>query len=153
MPRYFEDLTVGADWDLGTVTADREEMLEFARRFDPQPVHTDPEAARDSPFGELIASGWYTASLCMRPLVDRVLRGSAALGAVGMDELRWPVPVRAGDELTLTGGVVGKRRSESEPGRGVVRASLRAQRADESTVLQWTAIVLWRCRDRDAGGS
>jgi acyl dehydratase len=146
VPTYFEDLAVGDRRDLGVVTADREDMLEFARRYDPQPVHTDPEMASETHFQGLVASGWYTASLCMRVLVDEVLRESAALGALGLDSLRWPAPVRPGDELLVTNEVLAKRPSESEASRGIVTAGLTARRADETEVLTWTAKVLWARR-------
>lgn len=146
MPTYFEDVTVGDRRDLGVVTAEGEEMVEFAKRYDPQPVHTDPDAASETHFGGLVASGWYTASLCMRVLVEEVLRDAAALGALGLEELRWSAPVRPGDELEVTNEVLAKRQSESKPTRGIVTAELTASRPDETEVLMWTANVLWARR-------
>lgn len=143
MPTYFEDLTVGDRQELGLVTAEREEMLEFARRYDPQPVHTDPEVAAQTHFGGLVASGWYTASLCMRVLVEEVLRDAAALGALGLEELRWARPVRPGDELRVSNEVVAKRVSDSDPTRGIVTAELVAMGSEDTEVLRWTANVLW----------
>lgn len=86
---YFEDIEVGLTRDCGSITAEKEEMLEFAERFDPQPIHTDEEAARESIFGELIASGWYTASLAARLLVKGYMNDTATRGGRGMDDLRW----------------------------------------------------------------
>jgi acyl dehydratase len=143
---YLEDISVGDRRDLGTVTADREEMIAFARRYDPQPFHTDEGAAATSHFDGIVASGWYTASLCMRPLVEEVLTDAAALGALGLEELRWPAPVRPGDVLSVTNEVVDKRDSETNPRRGVVTARLGAERADGTEVLTWTASVLWARR-------
>src|SRR5579875_2833055 len=95
--RYFEDYPEGAVFEYGSVTVDAAEIIEFARRFDPQPMHVDPEAAACGPFGGLIASGWHTAGLMMRLFVEHFLpRGAASLGAPAIDELRWPRPVRPG---------------------------------------------------------
>lgn len=144
--RYYEDLTIGNSQTIGTVTADRDEMLSFAKQYDPQPFHTDPEAAAESHFGELVASGWYTAALCMRCLVDAELNSSGAQGALGIDSLRWPAPVRPGDELTVSTRIDDKRLSESHPDSGVVTTSLEAIRDDGATVLEWTATLLWARR-------
>jgi len=96
---YFEDLTPGRSFDLGSVAIDEAEMLEFARRFDPQWYHVDRERATASTWGGLIASGWFTASLCMRIYVDEVLSQAAADTSPGLEELRWLAAVRAGDTL------------------------------------------------------
>jgi len=96
---YFEDLTPGRSFDLGSVAIDEAEMLEFARRFDPQWYHVDRERATASTWGGLIASGWFTASLCMRIYVDEVLSHAAADTSPGLEELRWLAAVRAGDTL------------------------------------------------------
>ncbi|MDN5859831.1 MAG: acyl dehydratase, partial [Pseudonocardia sp.] len=92
---FFEDLTAGRVFDLGTVTIDRDEMIAFARRFDPQPFHIDEQAGQESIFGRLAASGWYTSSLWMRAYVDHVLARAASLGSPGGDEVAWPAPVFA----------------------------------------------------------
>lgn len=99
MTLYFEDLTPGRAFDLGSVVVDETEMLDFARRFDPQWYHVDPERAAASRWGGLIASGWFTASLCMRIYVDEVLSKAAADTSPGLEELRWLAAVRAGDTL------------------------------------------------------
>lgn len=99
MTIYFEDLTPGRSFDLGTVRIDEAEMLEFANRFDPQWYHVDRERAEASSWGGLIASGWFTASLCMRIYVDEVLSQAAADTSPGLEELRWLAAVRAGDTL------------------------------------------------------
>lgn len=97
---YYEDIEVGQAFELGSYTVTEEEILDFARKFDPQPFHIDEEAARDSMFGGLIASGWHTASICMRLYVDTILNRSASMGSPGLDQLRWKRPVRPGDTLT-----------------------------------------------------
>ena len=112
---YFEDLTPGREFDLGSVTIDRDEMIAFAQRFDPQPFHVDEQAGKESIFGQLAASGWYTSSLWMRAYVDHVLARAASLGSPGGDELVWPAPVFAGDELTFSLVIADARRSKSRP--------------------------------------
>ena len=99
--RYFEDYVSGDVHEFGSVIAEETEMIDFARRFDPQPFHTHPEAAKESPFGGLIASGWFTASTAMRLLVDNYISRLASLGSPGVDELRWRKPVRPGDTLSI----------------------------------------------------
>ena len=125
----FEDLTPGRVFDLGTTVVDRDEMVDFARRFDPQPFHVDPDAAAASLFGGLAASGWFTAGLWMRLYVDAVLSRATSLGSPGGEEIAWPAPVFAGDELRATMEVLGARRSASRPGLGLVRLRARLERA------------------------
>jgi acyl dehydratase len=96
---FFEDLTAGRVFDLGSVTVDEAQMLDFARQYDPQWYHVDPDRAAASSWGGLIASGWYTAALCMRLYVDAVLSRAAADASPGLDEVRWLATVRAGDVL------------------------------------------------------
>jgi acyl dehydratase len=118
--RTFDDFAPGDRFDLGSTVVDEAEMLAFARRFDPQPFHVDPAGAVDTPFGGLIASGWFTASLFMRMYVDAVLADSTSLGSPGLSELRWLFPVRAGDELRGTLTVLETTPSQTRPGRGTV---------------------------------
>ena len=116
----FEDLTAGRVFDLGTVSVDRDEMLAFNRRFDPQPFHLDERAAQASLLGGLCASGWFTASLWMRCYVDTVLASSTSLGSPGGDEIAWPAPVFPGDDLHAALEIVGARRSASRPELGLI---------------------------------
>ena len=116
----FEDLPAGRRFDLGRVRVDREEMLAFNRRFDPQPFHLDEEAAKNSLLGGLCASGWFTASLWMRCYVDTVLASSTSLGSPGGDEIAWPAPVFPGDELVAALEIAGARRSQSRPELGLI---------------------------------
>src|SRR5438132_7073472 len=92
--RFLEDLEVGEAWTSEETTIDAQDIIDFARRFDPQPFHLDAEAGKASPFGGLIASGWYLASLAMRMCVDARSYGDTPVVGIGVDELRWHVPVR-----------------------------------------------------------
>ncbi|MEV1291327.1 MaoC family dehydratase [Pseudonocardia sp. NPDC049635] len=116
---YFEDLVPGSVFDLGTTVVDEAEMVAFARRFDPQPFHLDPEAG-ERVFGGLAASGWFTAGLWMRAYVDNLLTRSAGLGSPGGDEIAWPAPVFAGDELAAAMEVLDARVSRSRPELGLI---------------------------------
>ena len=127
----FEDLTPGRVFDLGSTVVDRDEMLAFARRFDPQPFHVDDEAGKASIFGGLTASGWFTAALWMRAYADGVLARTASLGSPGGEEIAWPAPVFAGDELRATMEVVDARRSRSRSNLGLVKLRAWMHRGDE----------------------
>jgi acyl dehydratase len=127
---YFEDLTTGRVFDLGTMVVDHDEMVAFARRFDPQPFHVDEEAGKASIFGGLAASGWFTASLWMRAYYDSVLARAASLGSPGGEEIVWPAPVFAGDELRAVMEVVEARRSRSRPNLGLVKLRASLHRGD-----------------------
>jgi acyl dehydratase len=127
----FEDFTPGRVFRLGTVMVDREEMVAFARRFDPQPFHVDEQAGKESVFGALAASGWFTAGLWMRTYVDGVLNRAAALGSPGGEEIAWPAPVFAGEELRASMEVVEARLSRSRPTMGLVKLRGWMHRGDE----------------------
>ena len=99
--RYFEDYIPGHVYELGTVTVSEAAIIDFARQFDPQYFHIDPELAKASRFGGIIASGWHTSSLVMRLYVDHFLSHVASLASPGVDEIRWPNPVRPGDTLSV----------------------------------------------------
>src|SRR6478752_462615 len=116
----YEDFAPGTTIDLGTTRADRDEMLAFARRFDPQPFHIDPVAAAHSVFGALCASGWFTCALWMRAYADAVLAGSTSQGSPGGSEIAWPAPVFPGETLRSTVQVLEVRRSSSRPALGLV---------------------------------
>jgi acyl dehydratase len=138
--RYFEDYAPGTTYECGTVSFDEASIISFAKEFDPQPFHVDPVAAAGGPFGGLIASGWHTAGLVMRLLVDNYLSVQASLGAPGLDELRWPYPVRPGDTLTVRATVVESRKSLSKPDRGIVRTLVEAVNQDGRTVMRCTPV-------------
>lgn len=141
MSRYFEDIQVGETESFGHYVMEREEMVSFASQFDPQPFHLDDEAASESMFGGLVASGWHTASATMRMLVDGYFADSRALGAVGVDELRFPAPVRPGDELSVTAEVVDTSPWDDE--RGLVESDVTTTTAEGTTVLTMVGKVLW----------
>ena len=122
MPRYFEDFEVGQTLELGTTSVTEAEIIAFASQFDPQPFHVDPVLAKESAFGGLIASGWHTGSLLMRLLVDGVINETISMGSPGVDEVRWPHPVRPGDVLRGRFIVLECRASKSRPDMGVVRS-------------------------------
>jgi acyl dehydratase len=118
--RYWEDFHPGEETVHGSHEITADEIVAFAREFDPQPFHTDPEAAADGPFGGLIASGWHTVALHMGLFVRSVLLDSASMGSPGVEELRWLVPVRPGDVLTSRSRVLEAWPSERDPGRGTI---------------------------------
>jgi acyl dehydratase len=139
---YLEDLHPGRVFELGSVTVTRDEMLEFARRYDPQPIHVEEEAARASIYGGLIASGWLTVSLFTRRMVDGFLGLAASLGSPAMDEVRWLRPVRAGDTLTCRAEILEVRPSRSKPDRGLARVSYEAVNQHGEPVLRMTGVQL-----------
>jgi acyl dehydratase len=118
---YLEDFEAGAVYPAGSVTLSEDEILEFGRRYDPQSFHVDPEAARATIYGGLIASGWQTVAVTMRLMVDHVFGSAAGMGSPGVDELRWHRPVRPGDTLYPRVTVLESRVSKSKPDRGVMR--------------------------------
>lgn len=124
--RYFEDYMPDAVSEFGPLLVSEEDIIDFARKFDPQDMHIDPEAAAQSPFGGLIASGWHTLSMMMRIFADNYLSAVASLPSPGVDEVRWIRPVRPGDELWLLTTTLEARRSRSKPDRGLVRTRLEA---------------------------
>lgn len=126
----FEDFPAGRVFELGTAVVDRDEMVAFARRFDPQPFHLDEAAAAASLFGGLAASGWFTAGLWMRLWVDTVLNRATSLGSPGGEDIAWPAPVFAGDELRASTVILDARRSRSRPGLGLVRLLAQLHRDD-----------------------
>ncbi|MEC5215613.1 acyl dehydratase [Actimicrobium sp. GrIS 1.19] len=131
---YFEDFLVGRTVEVGQVTVDEAEIIEFATRFDPQPFHIDPVAAEKSMFGGIIASGWHTCSMMMRAMVDGYLADSASLGSPGVDEVRWLKPVRGGDVLTISSTVLESVPSTSRPDRGVIFTSWEARNQNDELV-------------------
>jgi acyl dehydratase len=117
---YFEDFHVGQEIDLGERTVSEEEIIAFAREFDPQPFHVDPEAAAASIYGGVIASGWHTCSMMMRLVVDGLMCSASSMGSPGLDGVRWLKPLRAGDTLRVRYLTTGVKASSSKPDRGVV---------------------------------
>jgi acyl dehydratase len=139
MPDHtFEDFEPGQVYELGTRTVTEGELVEFARQWDPQPFHVDPEAAKESVFGGLIASGWQTGAMWMRMYVDTML-GSAARGSPGIEELRWLAPVRPGDTLTGRLTVLETAPSATRSDRGTVRIRGEMVNQDGVTVMAMTS--------------
>ena len=134
---YLEDLTPGMTVQSGPLTVTEAEAIAFARQFDPQPFHTDPVAAKDSLFGELVLSGWHTGALSMRMLLDTPL-GSIANGLVGIEvrKMRMPRPARPGDTLTVTAQVVETRPSATRPGWGTALLRVTTRNQHGETVLE-----------------
>lgn len=132
--RWFEDFRVGDVVEVGPVSVSAEEIVEFASRYDPQPFHVDPEAARESVYGGLIASGWHTTALFMGMFVRSVLLDSASLGSPGVEEIRWLAPVRPGDTLRGRSTVTDVRPSSKDPRRGTV-FTLNEVLNDDGTVV------------------
>jgi acyl dehydratase len=137
--RWFEDFAVGDVTELGPVTLGEEEIVEFASRYDPQPFHLDREAAKDSMFGELVASGWHTTVLFMSMFVRGVLLDSASLGSPGVEEIRWLAPVRPGDTLRGRSTILDARPSSKDPRRGTVFTHNEVLNQDDVVVMTMKA--------------
>lgn len=118
--RWFDDYQPGEVFEFGQHLVTQDEIIEYARRYDPQPFHVDPVAARSSIYGDVIASGWMTAGVAMRMMCEHFIPPASSLGSPGIDHLRWVVPVRHGDRLSLRATVLEVRRSQTKPDRGVV---------------------------------
>jgi acyl dehydratase len=136
---YFDDFRPGMVFDLGSRTVTEEEIIRFGRKFDPQPFHIDAEAAKNYPYGGLIASGWHTAAMVMRMFVDNLLNTRApSLASPGIDELRWLKPIRPGDTISVTMMVEETRASASKPDRGLVfvRHEVTNQRGETAMTMR-----------------
>jgi acyl dehydratase len=149
--RYFEDYQVGMVDEFGEVVVTADEIVEFARRYDPQPMHADPDAAGRGTFGGLIASGWHTAAMVMRLFVEHYLSKVATLPSPGIDELRWLKPVRPGDTLRVRVTVLETKRSRSKPDRGLVRSLVEVLNQDGDAVMSQRPMNLMRCRTSESG--
>lgn len=145
--RHFEDYAPGLVVEYGPIAVDEAAIVAFGQQFDPQPFHVDPQGSVQGPFGSVIASGWHTAGLMMRLLVDHFLPRRAGLGSPGVDELRWLKPVRPGDRLTLKITVTDAQRSRSKPDRGLVRADNEVRNQHGEPVMTVKTMVLMRARD------
>jgi acyl dehydratase len=132
---WWEDFRVGDRVEMGRHTFSAEEIIAFARQFDPQPFHVDPVAAKESFFGGLVASGWHTCAVGMRLTVDSHVNKSRSLGSPGLDNIRWQKPVRAGDTLTYSRVVLETRASASRPDAGLVKSRWEAVNQRGETVM------------------
>jgi acyl dehydratase len=144
---FYEDLETGRPQRFGHYEVTREELLDFARNYDPQPFHLDDHAAAETHFGRLAASGWHTCSMTMAMMVE-ARRGApvAMLGAIGIDELRWLKPVYPDDVLSCETELLEKRRSKSKPGTGILRTRTTTFNQHGDPVLSMIAITLVRTR-------
>jgi acyl dehydratase len=147
---YFEDLDVGAETYFGSYEVTRDEVIEFARKYDPQPFHLSDEEAAKTHFGRLAASGWHTAAMVMAVIARHVVEeAQAGLGSPGIDELRWKKPVYPGDTLHVRGTIIEKTPSRSKPDIGSYRSRTSVTNQDGLEVMSFEPIVLIRRRPRE----
>lgn len=145
--RYFEDYRAGEKFRFGPVCVEEDECIAFARRYDPQAMHVDVQAAQAGPYGGLIASGWLTMGLMMRLMVDHYVSTVAALASPGFDEVRWLRPVRPGEHLWLHVSILEARRSKSKPDRGIVVSRLEAVGEDAALAMSCRGTGMIRVRE------
>ena len=138
--RYFEDYTPGHVYEFGTITVSEAEIIDFARKFDPQYFHIDPERAKASRFGGIVASGWHTISLAMRLYVDHYLSHVASLASPGCEDIQWRNPLRPGDTLRIRITILDSRLSRSKPDQGIVRDRVEAINQRDELVLSMIAV-------------
>ncbi len=144
--RTFDDFKVGDVTEFPPRQVTEAEIIAFAQEYDPQPFHTDREAAARTPYGGIIASGWHTAGMMMRLMVDNMLKGSASMGSPGVEELRWVKPVRPNDTLYLKGTVMAAKASQSKPDRGVVTTQYEMRNQNGEIVLTMRGKGMYRRR-------
>lgn len=144
---YWEDFPVGETMEMGSHTFTEAEIIAFARQFDPQPFHIDSEAAKNTFFKGLVASGWHTCAVAMRLMVDKYVARSASLGSPGLDNIRWLAPVRAGDTISYRRTTTAARASESKPGVGLVQSRWEAVNQRGETVMTMEGWGMFRRRD------
>ena len=145
---YFEDFFAGQEIALGSRTVSEEEIIAFATEFDPQPFHVNHEAAAASMFGGVIASGWHTCSMMMRMVVDGMMASSSSMGSPGLDKVRWILPVRAGDTLSVSYLTTAVKASESKPDRGVVWSAWHAVNQHGELVCTIEGMGMFARRDK-----
>ena len=150
---HFEDFTVGETVEMGSRLVDRDEVVAFARQFDPQPFHVDEDAARQSVFGGLIASGWHTVGMVMRMMCDNYLLHAASLGSPGVDHVKWLEPVRPGDTITATRTVLEARVSRSKPDVGIVKSRWEVRNQHGRMVMTMEGHGMFRVRHPQAGAA
>ena len=150
--KYYEDIAVGDARSFGHYEVTREEVMDFARKYDPQPFHLDDDAAAATHFGRLSASGWHTCSMTMAMMVENMRsEKSAGLGSPGVDQLRWKKPVYPGDTLRCETEIIEKRRSASRPEMGIFKSSIRTYNQNDEVVLEMISNGL--ISTREPGGS
>jgi acyl dehydratase len=146
MVKYLEDFREGEVWQSGSIVIGEDEIISYAKANDPQPIHVDPDAAKDGPFGGIIASGWQIAALSMRLFVEAGGHGDSPIVGIGIDELRWKQVVRPGDTLRATREIVDVRRSTSKPDRGTIRTKVTVLNQRDETVMTYYALGQVRAR-------
>jgi acyl dehydratase len=139
---YLDDFAPGQRFDLGTFTLTADEIVAFARAYDPQPFHLSEEGGRASPYGGLIASGWHTCAVTMRRLADGLLARTPGMGSPGLDELRWLGPVRPGITYSVDLEVTQVRPSSSRPDRGAIITRIEVKAPDGAVVMRWTSAII-----------
>jgi acyl dehydratase len=144
--QFFEDFTIGQVIELGKYTLTREEIIEFAEKYDPQPFHLSDEAAQNSIFKSLAASGWHTASIYMRLFVDGLLKNSASQGSPGVEELRWVLPVRPNDTLTGKYRILDMRTSEKRPELGILYGMAEMYNQNNELVMTFKGVGFYKRR-------
>lgn len=146
MTYAFEDITIGQHFECGEYRVTREEILEFARKYDPQPFHIDDEAASQTMYGGLIASGWHTCAMAMRRICDHFLNNAAGIGSPGIDEIRFLRPVRPGDILRVSMDMIEATPSRSKPDRGSIKHKTVVLNQQDEVVLTFIGITMLRRR-------
>ena len=150
---YLDDFTEGAVQEFGRYAVSAEEIVDFARRYDPQPFHVDEAAAKASIYGGLIGSGWMTCAIAMRMVCDHYLLRAVSLGSPGVDQIRWKQPVRPGDVLRMRLTVLEVRPSQSKPDRGVVRAGWEVINQRDDVVMTSVGMGLYKRRPSVVAGA
>jgi len=144
---YFEDYVPGSEYEFGSIMVEERDIIDFAKRYDPQPFHVDAQKAKNGPFCGLIASAWHTAALSMRILVDNFISKIASMGSPGSGAIKFLKPVRPGDELSIRVTILGTRRSQSRPDRGTYRVLVETINQRREVVMTREAIGIVRCRN------
>lgn len=145
--RYFEDYVPGSLHEFGWIQVEQDEVLAFGKRFDPHIFHTDPETAKSTMYGGLIASGWHTAALMMRLYAENYLSPVSSIGSPGVDELKWLLPVRPGDSLAIRVTIQDASRSKSKPDRGIVHSFIEVLNQKNAVVMSLKAVNFMLCRN------
>ncbi|MGO9471517.1 MAG: MaoC family dehydratase [Isosphaeraceae bacterium] len=151
--RFFEDIKADQVYEFGTITVSEKDIIDFARQFDPQDFHLDPAKAASSLFGGIVASGWHTTAVVMRLYVDHYLSHIANLGSPGVENIRWPNPLRPGDTLRIRVTILEARPSRSKPDRGIVRVHVEAINQTDKLVLSMIGVSLVGRRQESSASS
>lgn len=146
---YFEDFDIGGTFEFGSYTVAKEEIIEFAERYDPQSFHVDENVAQNSIFEGLLTSGWHTAAVCQRLLVDGIIKDMASAGGRGVDELRWHKPVRPNDTLSVQMEIIDKYSPEADSRPGHVHAKITGLNQNDEPVISWVLLGMIERRESD----